>query len=329
MKKRNKMPEIVNIEIMTKCNLKCRHCKLQYIKQSEGESLMSLSRFSSYIEKMEKIILNANELMFSSIEPLIHPNLFEMMDLVSKINPSMSFPIQSNGMFLNDEVIEGMKKRNVPWLSMALDGFDQFSTGYFKSGTDFEKVVKNIKKLRLEMSPEVVIRTVFVSHKDNIDKLPSYVRFCKELGIDAIDVNGLFCFNSEHVESVLYSKEGNNKVEEIFNNARQVASEVGIQIQFPQLKPIEIGCEWKRIFSVDENGDVSPCVLLAKKHPFYFLDSNTDGKTLHFGNIFETDPVDIWYEDKFVEFRNKIDCGNLPNECTLCADGYGVICSNR
>jgi MoaA/NifB/PqqE/SkfB family radical SAM enzyme len=290
---------------------------------------MPLDRFSNYMSRMEVIVKNASEFMFSSVEPLLHPQLFEMMDIVSKINPGMSFPIQTNGMFLTESIIESMKSRNIPWASVALDGYNQSSVEYFKVGSDFNLIISNIEKLRLGMPEDFVIRTVFVSHQGNIKKLPEYVRFCKKIGVDAVDINGLLCFNKELVSDTLYSYDGNEEAEKIFAEAKEIAKSEGIQFQYPELIPKIMGCEWKKIFSVDEDGNVAPCVMLSKQHPFYFLNSYTAGSQVLFGNIFEREPIEIWMDADYVEFRKRLDSIHMPKQCLLCAEGHGVVCSNR
>ena len=173
----NRYPEIINIEIMSKCNLKCIHCKLQHQTTEAKNRWMSIEDFKKYADRIKDFIIHANEFMFSSVEPLLHPELFHMMDYVSSINPQMEFPIQTNGMFLSEEILGGLCERNVPWVSVALDGINEEQLAFFKKGTVFATVIDNLKMLRALMPKTCLIRTVFVSNTENISILLDYVLF--------------------------------------------------------------------------------------------------------------------------------------------------------
>ncbi len=322
-------PEIINLEIMSKCNLKCTHCKLQHQSTHAQDEFMSLEKFKICIDKIENFVKNAKEFMFSSVEPLIHPNLFEMMDYVASKNPNIEFPIQTNSMFLDGSVIEKMAVRNVPWISVSLDGAVEEKMSFFKVGTKSKIVVSNIRKLRERMPKDCTIRACFVSCTNNIDDLVNHIYFCKELGIDAVDVNGLFCFDKDHLQYALYSEEGNERVEQIYQDAKKAGEKLGIQVQVPLLKPKFIACEWNKSLLIDGDGNVNPCVMLAQKIPMHYLNSSTEGHIVRFGNIFEQDMEDIWNDERFVLFRENLKNHVLLDVCRSCAEGFGVVCSNR
>ncbi|RJV44675.1 radical SAM protein [Coprococcus sp. AF19-8AC] len=325
----NRYPEIINLEIMSRCNLKCIHCKLQHQTTEANNKWMSLEDFIKYADRIREFIIHANEFMFSSVEPLLHPELFSMMDYVSSINSQMEFPIQTNGMFLNEEIVRELRKRNVPWISVALDGINEKQLAFLKKGTSFSTVINNLKVLRALMPKSCIIRTVFVSNTENINTLPNYIYFCKELGIDAIDVNGLFCYDEKLQKYALYSNEGNDQVEMIFENAKKIGDKLGIQVQLPLLTPEFVGCEWNKILCIDGDGNVNPCVMLAQKIPFYFLGGYTHGQIVRFGNIFKMDIKEIWNSGKCIEFHKCLQSKEAQDICKYCAEGYGVVCSNR
>lgn len=324
-------PEIINVEIMTVCNLKCRHCRLQYRDSSlkSQKMFMTLDDFEKYSYILKEMIEHANEFMFSSIEPLLHPQLFDMINIVKNENPDMSFPIQTNGMIMSDKIEEELPRKNVPWISVALDGIDQSTSEFFKTGTEFDTVVNNIKIFNRIMPANCEMRTVFVAHQGNISILPDYIEMCYELGVNAIDVNGLLCFDRKYQIDTLYGKSNIEDTETIFKKAQKKAEVLGIEINFPFLRPTYVGCEWMRVFSVDIEGNVCPCVMLSEKIPFFFEDRETQGEKIIFGNILSQSPKDIWDENKYVNFRHKIINNCIPKQCKSCAEAYGVICSHR
>ncbi len=322
-------PALINVEIMTVCNLRCSHCKVQFYSKTKHTPFMPLNKFERFLDRLHSLVQHASEFMFSSVEPLLHPHLFEMMDVIAGINPEMSFPIQTNGMLLTRQAVEALCLRNVPWISIALDGCDPVTAQTLKVGSDFQRVVDNIKLLKTAASRPIRLRSVFVVQRKNIAQLTDYVEFCHELGIDEIDVNGLFTFSREQGDLILYSPQGNEYALQKFREAKAKATAVGIEIQFPRLTPTPLGCDSTSNFNVDEEGNVSPCVLLAKSFPFYFLGRQVMNAALSFGNIFEKEPLEIWRDHRFASFRQSLRFSRLPSSCASCSEGYGVICSKR
>lgn len=118
-------------------------------------------------------------------------------------------------------------------------------------------------------------------------------------------------------------------MEKIFDDVKKLGDKLGIQVQVPSLIPEFIGCEWNKILCIDGDGNVNPCVMLAQEIPFYFLGGSTKGQIVRFGNILETDITEIWNGEECVEFHNCLQSKKIQSVCRYCAEGYGVVCSNR
>lgn len=330
---RTSYPHMINVEIMTKCNLKCRHCRVTYhgnlIKDVES-GFMDFIFFTKIIDRMAPLMRKALSFQFSTIEPLFHRDIFRMMDYVSSYNKHIEFPILSNGMLLSEKNIAGLLMRNVPSISISLDGCTAETVESFKTNTDFHRVVGNISLLKkMDTKHKIELNVVFVATKNNIHELYNFVEFAKKLGVDRILVNGFLSFLPENAHLYLYTKKGNSEIQKIFQLTYEKAKQENIDIEFPSLTAIPRGCAYTSIMNVDETGNVSPCILLARKTPFELFGKSHIVDPVIFGNIFTNDPIFMWREEKFVHFRNMLKNNIVPRECSLCADAYGVSCSNR
>jgi len=325
-------PCMISVEIMTKCNLKCRHCRVTYhgslIKDVNPE-FMEFEYFTKIIDRVSPLIKKALYFQFSTIEPLFHKDIFKMMDYVSNHNKDIEYNILSNGMLLNEKNINELLKRNVRTISISLDGCHAKTVESFKTNTDFNRVVKNISLVKKICIDKIELGVVFVTTRENIHELEEYIDFVKELGVDRILVNGFLSFLPENSHLYLYSKEGNPEVQNIFHRAYKKAKRNNIQIEFPSLKAEPHGCGYTSIMTINEKGDVSPCILLARRTPFELFSQAYEVEPVLFGNIFDSDPQSIWESDISVRFRNMLKNKLIPKACSLCADAYGVICSNR
>ena len=109
-------PEAIALEIMNKCNLKCKHCRVTYygnVLDDVNPTFMEFEFFTKIVDRISPLIRKAYRFQFSSVEPLFHKDIFKMMDYVSKYNKYIDLGILSNGMLLNEKNINELMKRNV------------------------------------------------------------------------------------------------------------------------------------------------------------------------------------------------------------------------
>ena len=325
-------PATIDIEIMSMCNLKCRHCRVTYygnVIQDVEPAFMGLDRFQAILDRIAPLVKKAQFFQFSTVEPLFHKDLFNMMDAVALYNKDIEFPLLSNGMLLTETNIRNLMGRNVPSISISLDGCKKETVESFKTNTDFDRVVGNIRLLRKLGHAGIEIRVVFVATNHNIHELVEYVDFCAALGVDRILVNGFQSFLPENAHRYLYSEQGNPGAQEIFQRAYERAKRRNIGIEFPSLIARPAGCGSFSTMTINESGDVSPCILLARKTPFELFQRSATSTTVIWGNVFRDDPRSVWTSREAVQFRAMLKKRVIPAACTLCPDAYGVICSNR
>ena len=324
-------PKSINVEIMTVCNLKCRHCRVTYhgsLIPDVKLGMMDLALFKKIADRISPLIGKAVIFQFSSIEPLFHKDLFTMMDYVSRYNRHISFPILTNGMLLNEDNIANLCSRNVPSVTVSLDGCRKETVESFKTGADFNKIVGNIKSVKRASKRKILLNTIFVATSSNVKELVEYVDFCGDLGVDTIFVNGFLSYKPELSHLSLYSKAGNPEIYGLFLKADERARKRGISVQFPYLKAKKRGCDARSNMYIGENGEVAACMHLARQTPLaLFSDTKINPPVIH-GNVLKEDPVRIWNKREFSEFRNKHKRGEVPEECSFCGEAYGVIVSN-
>ena len=82
-------PRTINVEIMNKCNLKCKHCRVTYhgdIMKDVTPGFMDFNYFTKIIDRISHLIKKADSFQLSTVEPLFHKDIFKMMDYVSRYN---------------------------------------------------------------------------------------------------------------------------------------------------------------------------------------------------------------------------------------------------
>lgn len=182
----------------------------------------------------------------------------------------------------------------------------------------------------VELDMGVPVNTVFVAHRDNITELPDMIDFVAGFGVKSVAVNNLLAFTPAFRDSYLYRPDGNDEVEVIFREAALRAKKRGVKLHLPNLTPKLQGCSSVEMLFVDSDANVSPCDFLTVSTPFEMFGRTQQSAPVHFGNIFERDPLAIFRSREMRKFRNAHRTGrNIPSCCMTCIDAYGLMCSNR
>lgn len=323
MKFSNHYPSAITIEIMDVCNLKCKHCYL-YVTPEPRTGFMDYSFFERLVTRISPLIKQAEQVNFSSVEALFHPQIFEMIDLVRKQNRYITFRINTNGLFLNDKNIDRLMERAIYNFGFSLNGCSRGTAQLFEPRIDFDRVVDNLRKLSI-VAKEIEMK--FIVHRGNVGEVMEYIDFCHGLGIKAIHMSGLISFTTEIAPYCLYSETGLKEIDELYHGASQKAKGLGIKLRHLGTRLRPIGCRTvQRTMYIGQEGNVNPCVYLSQKIPIVLLNKVGIQKKIVWGNVFEEDPYEIWTGEASTQFRGLAHSGKLPSQCKLCAQGYKVIC---
>ncbi len=324
-------PSNILIQTTAACNLKCEHCFINYygdIIPNGKIRLLDINEFKATANAIKRMIKNARFMQFSTFEPLLNKHIFNMMDYALEINPNLQFYIHSNAMIIDEKIIENLEKRPIAGVTISLDGATKDTVEKFKTGSDFDKIIKNIKLLA-DSNLKDKISLVFVLHKSNQHELLDYSDFVKELGIRNIHINNLMPFLPEFENEVLYAKEGNPDVEKLFEKLAVRIKKNKQVAQIPTTKPLAIGCNQCNALYIDVDGNVSPCDYLAVSTPFSYFGKTQQLPPLIFGNIFKTNVEKIYNSKEYKAFRRFHLKGDIPQHCKFCINSYNLLCSNR
>jgi len=133
------VPPVLIVSVTSKCNLHCEGCYHQNLRPSTGAEISD--------ERIEKMIAEAKELgisfiVFAGGEPLMRPSVLE----IAENFPEIMFLMFTNGLLVNDAVLEKIsKKRNIVPL-ISLEGYEGDTDGRRGSGV-YSRLLKSIAKL--------------------------------------------------------------------------------------------------------------------------------------------------------------------------------------
>jgi len=199
-----------------KCNLKCIHC------YSHSDSNYDPYELST--EEAKKMIDDISDfgcpvLLFSGGEPLLRKDIFELIDYA--VNKNLRAVLSTNGTLLTKDTTAKLKKYNLSYMGISLDGLTKTNDRFRGIKGAFDKAILGIKNC-IEADIKVGIR--FTINKWNHKEIPDIFNLIEKMNIPRI------CFyhlvytgrGKELVNSILTHEETRNAVDTIINKTDEL-----------------------------------------------------------------------------------------------------------
>lgn len=175
------MPTVVQLELTTDCNLKCRHC---YNRSNERVFPRTLTA-DDWKRVATDIVLNGGvfEVILSGGEPLLlGDHLFDIMDIFAE--DGSSFVIISNGMLLKEEIAKKFLNYRFYWTQISIDGYNAEYHDYFRGVKgSHQKACNAAYYLSKNGLPLKIAHCVTNENKKDLEKM---VKLAYQLGASAI-----------------------------------------------------------------------------------------------------------------------------------------------
>ncbi len=310
------LPQILQVEISSACNLKCDICARNEFDYGPGNlPLASFESLKFIFPSLKRLILHGYG------EPLAHPDFVKIMEIVAPYKCHKSF--YTNGTLLSGDKARATLVGNINEIAISIDSTKKDTFEKIRKGASFERVMKNVSdfiamrnaegktKFRHGRLPRVVIAAVAM--KDNVDDLPYISDLARDLGADAVEINYLMAYKNALIDRSLYFEKelSNQSIAETKKRAESFGLETRLPDAFttegPPKNPIpETSCPRPYDFAyVGYDGNVRPCCF-----PLLFV-----------GNINDSGFREIWNGSKYRNLRKSFAKGNPPSFCRECLSG--------
>lgn len=140
--KLNKFPKRVTVELTNSCNLSCKFCPSNFLKEIP-RGFMEESLFKKIIDEISRFD-NVILVPFFRGEPLLHPKFAEFLNYAKskKIN---SIQMASNGTLLNNKIRNAILDSSVSFISFSLDAPDKKTYEALRINSIYEDVINNVE----------------------------------------------------------------------------------------------------------------------------------------------------------------------------------------
>ena len=164
-------PVLYNLfwETTLRCNAKCKHCGSRAGENCNIKDELTTEEIKNALKSVaekydaDKILLN-----ITGGEPLVREDLFDVMAFARKLG--FHWGMTTNGILINDEIIEKMKNTGMSTILISLDGLEESHDKFRGVPGSFKKIIENIKKLKNANFLDIVQITTVVN-KINISEL--------------------------------------------------------------------------------------------------------------------------------------------------------------
>jgi len=182
-------PLHLDIEITSRCNLKCSFCdKLSLMKKGQFGD-MDIQLFKKIIDEGAANKLCGIKLSYRG-EPLLHKNIIEMIRY-AKSKGVLDVYFNTNGMLLTPEMNEKLIDAGLDRISVSVDGNDPALFEQQRKGASYNVILKNIENLieirngKKADNPRVRVQTVLFENMDLAEYRKFWLSRCDEVA--AID----------------------------------------------------------------------------------------------------------------------------------------------
>ncbi len=293
------------------CNANCKHCgssaeKRKYEGELSTEEIKGAFKQIANDMDASKILINV-----TGGEPLVRQDLCEVMEYATN-ELGFHWGMTTNGILLNDENIEKLKKANMETISISIDGLQETHDEFRGVPGSYNKIIENIKKLkRANFVKHIQVTTVF--HKKNINQLDELYNVMLGLNLDSWRLvsmdpigrakeNDELLLNPQELKKLLDFIKKNNK-------KRKLRLDYGcpgfLGLEYEKdVRPFYFNCRTGiNVASILYNGDLFVCPNVPRV------------KSLIQGNIRNENFKEVW-DNKYTEFRtnDRTKC----EECLKC-----------
>ncbi len=293
-------------DITSHCNARCAFCVRQVDGSTEVKPDLPLQHFDLNTwkrfcsEDTRGMIINEVTLNGNWGDPMMHPNLVEMLEVLSHYHPETTLMIHTNGsmrttQFWEDLATTCRKFRN-HMVMFAVDGMEDTHKIY-RVRTKWDKIIENISAFSSKKGRARGIMTIFKHNKHQVEQVKQVV---KDAG--ALEFESRHSHGSHTVQDGVVLEE-DTSVEPIFEHWEEVEHSMSDQRDFElwgalQVPDSKSKCPWysMRKVQIDPWSRVWPCCHVS-----------------YFGIDYEGSFINENVDSSFIEARQR----NNLNEDTI------------
>ena len=323
-------------ELTYLCNLNCPYC---YVGAERNKNELTTQEWFNIIDQIPWYSF----VTLVGGEPLIRKDFIEILERTAQ-KTFGKLNVVTNGILINDEIIEAFIRTKMILLSISLDGYgENHDKNRGKDGI-FNQIITNLENLTAKKGknkPMIDIKTIVL--ENNLDDLPKLYKLCNEMKFDFLSIS--FLRNNDLKQnSILRETFGEefyvqkypikpyfdmNHFKEIYKEIEGLKSKnkgkSKVKLRFsPKFEGQYILQDIEKFFSYPENKSIQeiyePCM-----YPFSNMMINPQGDvypclSLKIGNLREKSLKEVFNLPKYCCFRKNLKASKVFEACQMCCE---------
>lgn len=312
------------IQITSRCNLRCPHCTKNAFASQWVDGDMDMATYHAAADAfpyLKQVYIDAWG------EPLLHPRFWDMVAIARKAGCSVG--VTTNGTLIDRQVAQRLVSE-VDVVGVSVDGATAATYESIRHGAKFGNVVEKVRTLTTARTRSgsgglPLVSLLFLKNRRNIQELPAMLELAAELGADEVIASNLtFIAKPEFESQKAHSLQAPSaEYAAVLDQARQRAKSLGLSLRLYPLAPKRVAyCEARPLeaLHVTWDGYVTPCVYLTLPVKVDSIAKVYEGESYRipisrFGNVRQTSLLEIWNSAAYQEFRKpfaqrKAICGD-------------------
>jgi radical SAM protein with 4Fe4S-binding SPASM domain len=304
------LPHYLEIEPTTRCNLNCVMCfRNSFIKNKTMKiGDMSFETFKKILDKLPFV----EEIDIQGMgEPFLNKDFLKMVKYAkSKGIKTMTVTNATLIGHMAEDIVEsGLDLIRISFYSTKPEIYEKIMRN-----SKMDKVIENIKKLnevkKIKNSETPIIEIALAVMHDNMEDVVNFPELAKELGAKKIILGEIYGYKKPFLAD-------NEKIKKLLKEFEKKCKNLNLKFSIDVPKKVytyDKICLWPWVGTyITWEGEIKPCCT----RPYY-----TD---FSFGNILKENFEDIWYSDKYIEFRKSLKSKNIPFICKGCPFDFSVF----
>jgi len=167
-------PEIMNIELTTRCPLRCPQC---YCDLNQGKDIKKETAFK-YVDEAAQ--LKIPYINLSGGETLVYPHLTELIEFIS--SKGLDSAIAISGWGFDREKLQELKRAGLNEIYVSLNGSTKKTNSLSRDG--YEKAINALQILKADQGINYHVN--WVARNDNVTDFPRLVRLARNYGVKGV-----------------------------------------------------------------------------------------------------------------------------------------------
>jgi MoaA/NifB/PqqE/SkfB family radical SAM enzyme len=302
-------PAYIEIENTTYCNLKCTMCEHTYWKEKARS--LSFEQFKAVVDQFPRL----KWIGLTGIGESYLNRDFHKMLRYCKEERKLIVEIYDAFYFVEEEQSRELIDLGIEQIYCSMDGATKDTYETIRRGSNFDTVVKNLRRfVELKRARGVyfpVLDFHFIVNKINAHEMIPYIELIADIAPGSKIQFTRLLHRYPEIDHLYQDID-----QAMIDKAYRRAAELGVQMFWNQnvgscKPPIRNCITWYMPF-IFVTGEVIPCCSGNEAN------RRENQKATSLGNVFEQPFQEIWWGEKYRDFRRQLRAGAKPVPCTDC-----------